>query len=103
MCESPRVNLDAVGDEMKGVKFKEEQIIGILKQLEKGQPIKEICRQHAISQQTIYRWKSKYGGMEVNDAKRLRELEQENAKLKRMIADVMLDNQVLKDINSKKW
>lgn len=88
---------------MKGVRFKEEQIIAVLKQLEKGTAVKELCRQHGITQQTVYRWKAKYGGMEVSDAKRLRELEHENAKLKRMIADIMLDNQVLKDINSKKW
>jgi putative transposase len=88
---------------MKGVRFKEEQIIGILKQLEKGVPIKELCRQHAVAQNTIYRWKAKFDGMEVNDAKKLRALESENSKLKRMIADLMLDNQILKDVNSKKW
>lgn len=88
---------------MKGVRFKEEQIIAILKQLEKGAPIKEVCRQHSITQQTIYRWRAKFGGMEVPDAKRLRTLEAENAKLKRLVAEQALDIIALKDINSKKW
>ena len=88
---------------MKGIRFKEEQIIGILKQLDKGVPIKELCRQHAIAQNTIYRWKAKFGGMEVSDAKKLKSLEAENARLKRMVADMALDIQILKDVNSKKW
>lgn len=88
---------------MKGVKFKEEQIIGILQQLDKGMPIKELCRQHAITQQTVYRWKAKFGDMQVSDAKKLRALEAENARLKHMVADMALDIQVLRDVNSKKW
>lgn len=84
------------------MRLKEEQIIQILKQAKKGAKTKELCRQHGITEQTFYRWKSKFGGMEVSDARRLRELEHENAKLMRMIADVMLDNQVLKEINAKK-
>lgn len=88
---------------MKGTRFKEEQIIKVLKQGEAGTPTKELCRQHGISQGTFYKWKAKFGGMDVSDAKKLRGLEQENARLKRMCADLMLDNQILKDVNSKKW
>lgn len=88
---------------MKGVRFTEEQIIAVLKQLEKGVPIKEVCRQHSITQQTIYRWRAKFSGMEVSDAKKLRALEAENAKLKRLVAEQALDIIALKDINSKKW
>jgi putative transposase len=88
---------------MKGVRFTEEQIIGVLKQLEKGMPTKEVCRQHSITQQTIYRWKAKFSGMEVSDAKKLRALEMENAKLKRLVAEQALDIIALKDVNSRKW
>ena len=88
---------------MKGQRFTEEQIIKVLKQGEAGTPTKELCRQHGISQGTFYKWKAKFGGMDISDAKKLRGLEQENARLKRMIADLMLDNQILKDVNSKKW
>ena len=84
-------------------RFSEEQIIGILKEQEAGFPVKEIIRRHGIAEQTFYRWKSKYGGMEVSEAKRLRELEGENAKLKRLLAEAMLDNAALKDIVSRKW
>lgn len=88
---------------MKGQRFTEEQIIKVLKQGEAGTPTKELCRQHGISQGTFYKWKAKFGGMDISDAKKLRGLEQENTRLKRMIADLMLDNQILKDVNSKKW
>jgi putative transposase len=88
---------------MKGKRFTEEQIIKVLKQAETGLPAKELCRQHGISQGTFYKWKAKFGGMDVSDAKKLRSLESENSRLKRMIADLMLDNQILKDVNSKKW
>ena len=84
-------------------RFREEQIIGILKEREAGMPVKDLIRKHGISEQTYYRWKSKYGGMEVNEAKRLKALEAENRQLKQMVADLMLDNKVLKDINSKNW
>lgn len=84
-------------------RFREEQIIGILKERERGLPVKDLIRKHGISEQTYYRWKSKYGGMEVNEAKRLKALEAENRQLKQMVADLMLDNKVLKDINSKNW
>ena len=88
---------------MKTTRFTEEQIIKVLKQGEAGVPAKELCRQHGISNGTYYKWKAKFGGMDVSDAKKLRGLEQENSRLKRMIADLMLDNQILKDVNSKKW
>jgi putative transposase len=88
---------------MKRSRFTEEQIIKVLKQAEGGTPTKEVCRQHGISIGTFFKWKSKFGGMDISDAKKLRALEQENARLKRMCADLMLDNQILKDVNSKKW
>lgn len=88
---------------MKGKKFTEEQIIKVLKQSESGVPVKELCRQHGVTIQTIYRWKAKFGGMEVSDAKKLRALEDENRRLKKLVADQALDIQILKDVNSKKW
>ena len=87
---------------MKKSRFTETQIISILKQQEAGVKVKEICREHGISSATFYNWKSKYGGMEASDVKRLRELEEENARLKRMYADLSLDHQILKDIVEKK-
>jgi putative transposase len=88
---------------MKRSRFKEEQIIGILKEAEAGMKLADLVRKHGISEQTYYRWKSKYGGMEVSDARKLRELEEENRQLKRLVADQALDIQMLKDVNSKKW
>ncbi len=88
---------------MKQSRFNQAQIIGILKQQESGMTIAQICREQGISEGTFYRWKSKYGGMEVHEATRLRELEQENAKLKKLLAESMLDNAALKDVLSKKW
>lgn len=88
---------------MKRKRHSEEQIIGFLKQHEAGMSVKDVIRQLGISEQTFYRWKSKYGGMEVSDAKKLRELEDENRRLKTMVAELMLDNKILKDVNSKKW
>ena len=84
-------------------RFREERIIAILKEHEAGLPVQELIRKHGICEQTYYRWKSKYGGMEVSEAKRLRALEEENRRLKQMVADLMLDNKVLRDINSKNW
>lgn len=84
-------------------RFSEEQIIGILKQHESGIATGELCRQHNISSATFYKWKSKFGGMSVNEAQRLKQLEAENAKLKRIVADLTLDNVALKDVVSKKW
>ena len=88
---------------MKKKRYSEEQIIGILKQHESGMSVKDLVRQAGISEQTFYRWKSKYGGMDVSDAKRLRELESENGKLKKLLAEAALDNAALKEVVSKKW
>jgi len=88
---------------MKRSRFSEEQIIGILKEHEAGIPVSELCRKHGVSDASIYKWKAKFGGMEVSEAKRLRALEEENGKLKRMLADAMLDNVALKDLLGKKW
>lgn len=88
---------------MKRSRFSEEQIIGILKEQEAGMATVEVCRRHGISPATFYKWKSKFGGMEVSEAKRLRSLEDENAKLKKLLAEAMLDIAVLKDITGKKW
>ena len=88
---------------MKRIRFTEEQIIGVLKEHELGAKTADLCRKHGISQQTLYNWKSKFGGMEVSEAKRLKQLEDENGKLKKLLADAMLDNAALKDLLSKKW
>ena len=88
---------------MKGKRFPEEKIIAVLKELEAGAGPKEVCRRHGISEQSIYRWKARYGGMETSDVKRLRALEDENRRLKHLVADLTLDNQALKAVVSKKW
>lgn len=88
---------------MKRSRFSEEQIIAILKEHEAGMPTAEVCRRHGISGATFYKYKAKFGGLEVSEARRLRALEDENAKLKRLLAEAMLDNVVLKDLASKKW
>ena len=88
---------------MKRSRFSEEQIIGILKEQENGQATADVCRHHGISSATFYKWKSKYGGLEVSDARKLKALEDENARLKRLLADAMLDNAMLKDVAGKKW
>ena len=88
---------------MKRSRFSEEQIIGILKEHESGVPVAELCRKHGVSDASIDKWKAKYGGMDVSEAKRLKTLEDENAKLKRMLADAKLDNVALKDLLGKKW
>ena len=87
---------------MKKSRFTEQQIINILKQADAGVKVQDLCRQHGISEATYYKWKSKYGGMEASDIKRLREVEAENSKLKRMFADLALENRALKDLIEKK-
>lgn len=84
-------------------RFSEEQIIGILKEQEGGHKTGDVCRRHGVSEATFYNWKSKYGGMDVSEARKLKALEIENARLKRMVADLHLDIEILKDVNSKKW
>jgi len=88
---------------MKKSKFSEEQIIGVLREAEGETPVKAVCARHNISEATFYKWRSKYGGMEVNEARRLRTLEEENGRLKRLIADYAVQIQILKEVNSKKW
>ena len=88
---------------MKRKQFSEEQIIGILKEAEAGAVVTELCRKHGLSSATYYAWKAKFGGLEVSDARRLRALEDENAKLKRLLAEAIMDNAGLKDLVSKKW
>ena len=84
-------------------RFTEEQIIRILKEAEAMGNTREMCRQHNVTEQTFYRWRNKYGGMEVSEAKRLRELGQENSDLKKLVGELSLDNRMLKDVVSKKW
>ena len=88
---------------MKGKRFSEEQIIGILQEAEAGLSIADVCRKHNCSEQSFYRWKTKFSGMQVSEAKRLRELERENTELKKIVADQVLDIRMLKDVNSRKW
>lgn len=88
---------------MKRSRFSDEQIIGVLKEQEAGAATADVCRRHGISGATFYKWKAKFGGLELTEAKRLRTLEEENAKLKKLLAEAMLDIAVLKDISTKKW
>lgn len=88
---------------MKRSRFSEEQIIAILREQEAGSPTAEVCRRHGVSTATFYKWKAKFAGMGVSEAKRLKALEDENSKLKRLLADAMLDNTALKDLLGKKW
>ena len=84
-------------------RFTEEQIIQILKEQEVGERTADVCRRHGVSQPTFYKWKAKFGGMEVSDARKLKSLEAENTRLKKLLAEQMLDNAMLRDVNSKKW
>jgi len=88
---------------MKGKRFSEEQIIAVLKESEAGAKTKDLCRRHGISEATLYNWKAKYAGMTVSEARRLRELEAENSKLKRLLAEAELDKAALKDLLGRKW
>ncbi len=88
---------------MRRSRFDDEQIIGMIKEQEAGTPTAEVCRKHGISTASFYKYKAKFGGMEVSDARKLRALEDENAKLKKLLAEQMLDNAILKDVASRKW
>ena len=88
---------------MKRSRFSEEQVIGILKDAEGGEALKALCARHNISLATFYAWRKKYGGMDVSEARRLRAMEEENSRLKRLVADQALQIQILKEVNSKKW
>jgi putative transposase len=88
---------------MRKSRYSEEQIIRVLHQVEAGQKVKDVVREHGISEQTYYRWKSKFGGMSVSDAKRLKQLESENRQLKKLVADLSLDKQMLQEVVNRKW
>ena len=88
---------------MKRSRFTEEQIIGILREHEAGMKTSDLCRKHGVSSATFFKWKAKFGGMDVSDARKLKALEDENRKLKKLLAETMLDVAMLKDLNSKKW
>lgn len=84
-------------------RFTEEQIIGFLKEIDAGMPVKELCRKHGFSEASYYLWRSKFGGMSIPEAKRLKELESQNARLKKLLAETMLENEIIKEALQKKW
>jgi putative transposase len=88
---------------MKKARFREEQIVRILQEATAGRPVRELCRQHGITETTFYRWRTKYGGLQVSEARRLKALEDENRRLKQLVADLSLDNAMLKDVVGRKW
>lgn len=88
---------------MKGKRYSEEQIIRILREVESGKSVAQVCREQGVSEQTVYRWRSKYNGMDIAELRRLKELEEENRRLKKLVADQALDIQILKEVNAKKW
>ncbi|KZL25847.1 Transposase [Pseudovibrio sp. Ad37] len=92
-----------MGWDMKHSRFTEEQIISMIKEQESGVPTAKVCRRHGISTASFYKYKTKYAGMDVSDARKLKALEDENSKLKKLLAESMLDNAMLRDVNSKKW
>jgi putative transposase len=88
---------------MKGTRYKEEQIIRILKEVEGGKPVAQVCREYGVSEQSVYRWRTQYGGMEEAELRRLKHLEEENRRLRAIVAEQAMDIQILKEVNSKKW
>ena len=88
---------------MKRAHFSEDQIIGILREADTARNIRAVCREHNITEQTFDRWRNKYGGMDVSEARKLRELERQNSELKKMVAELSLDNRMLKELNAKQW
>lgn len=88
---------------MKKKRFTEEQIIGFLREAQAGMAVKDLCRKHGFSEASFYLWRSKFGGMDVSDAKRLKELESENAKLKRLLANALLENDAIREVLKRKW
>lgn len=88
---------------MKKKRFTEEQIVGVLHEASGGTTVKELCRRHGVTETTFYRWRAKYGGLQVSEARRLKTLEDENRRLKRLVADLSLDNAMLKDVVGRKW
>ena len=84
-------------------RFTEEQIVRILQEAEAGTPVRDVCRKHNVTEQTFYRWRKQYAGMEVSDIKQMKSLQRENEELKKVVAELTLDNRMLRDVNSKKW
>ncbi len=88
---------------MKGKRFKEEQIIRIVQEVDGGKTVAQVCREHGVSEQSVYRWRSLYGGMDIAELRRLKQLEEENRRLRAVVAEQAVDIQILKEVNSKKW